>query len=122
GAASGYSQYHSPDERAGFAIVDVSRTGWHGPDKPGKVTIKVGRLVVGKDLQPHLGRLTATRTWTLHSGARRTFTIPTPRPPIRVEVTISPTFSPADYGASSDNRQLGAQIAYGFTEKRHTSR
>jgi hypothetical protein len=117
GATSGYSQYHTPGERAGYVIVSVSRTAWHGPDKPGRVTIKVGRLVVGSDKQPHLGRVTAVRTWVVHSGGARTFYIPTPRPPIRVEVSISPTFSPADYFVSSDNRQLGAQIFYGFTLK-----
>jgi hypothetical protein len=117
GATSGYSQYHTPGERPGYAIVSVSRTAWHGPDKPGRVTIKVGRLVVGSDKQPHLGRVTAVRTWVVHSGGDRTFYIPTPPPPIRVEVSISPTFSPSDYFASSDNRQLGAQIFYGFALK-----
>jgi hypothetical protein len=117
GATSGYSQYHTPGERPGYAIVSVSRTAWHGPDKPGRVTIKVGRLVVGSDKQPHLGGVTAVRTWVVHSGGERTFYVPTPRPPIRVEVSISPTFSPSDYFASSDNRQLGAQIFYGFALK-----
>jgi hypothetical protein len=43
--------------------------------------------------------------------------IPTPKPPFRVEVRISPTFSPSDYG-QSDRRELGAQVAFAFSLER----
>jgi hypothetical protein len=95
--------------------VSVSRLGWLGPSKPAQVRIRVGALVEGKDKQPAMGRVTAVRRWVVDSGKARTFYIPTPRPPIRVDVHISPTFSPADYGQSSDTRQLGAQIGFRFS-------
>ena len=43
--------------------------------------------------------------------------MPTPRPPFRVEVTIDPTFSPADYQGQSDQRQLGASVGYRFYQR-----
>ena len=113
-AESGYSQFATPGGRAGFATVTVSRAGWRGPDKPGNVVIRVGTLVKGADKQPALGRVTAVRSWVVHSGRARTFVIPTPHPPIRIEVSVAPTFSPADYGAS-DRRRLGAQVGYTFS-------
>ncbi len=112
-----YSQYTTPGGRPGFAAVSVSRTGWHGPDKPGRVTIAVGTLIKGADKQPHLGRLTAVRRWVVHSGIGRTFVIPTPPPPIRVVVSVTPTFSPRDYGFS-DPRELGVQVGFSFEQRR----
>jgi hypothetical protein len=63
------------------------------------------------DGAPTLGRPTATREWTVHSGQTRTFDLPVPRAPFRVEVRVSPTFSPAQYG-QGDTRQLGVQLAF----------
>ena len=112
-----YSQYTTPGKRPGYVAVSVSRSAWHGPDKPGHVTIAVGKLVKGADKQPHLGRVTAVRHWVVHSAIGRTFVIPTPPPPIRVEVSVTPTFSPRDYG-SSDPRELGVQVGFSFAPRR----
>jgi hypothetical protein len=114
GAESAYNQYASPGDRAGNMVVRLGRWAWGGPDKPGRVVIRVGTLVKGADKQPHIGRMTAVRRWRIHSLSRATFVIPTPRPPFRVEVTVSPTFSPSDYKGQSDRRQLGAQVGYLF--------
>lgn len=119
GADSGYSRYATPGNRPGFAIVSVSRAAWGGTDVPGEVQIRVGTLVIGDDHQPRLGRATAIRTWTVHSHAQRVFWIPTPRPPFRVEVAITPTFQPAALDPrSGDRRNLGAQVGFVFTEHR----
>jgi hypothetical protein len=117
-ARAGYSQYATPGNRPGTASVIVSRAAWRGPDKPGRVVVKIGTLVRGPDKQPALGRVTGVRRWTIHSGKAKAFVLPTPKPPFRVEVSISPTFRPAEYGASSDRRQLGAQVGFGFTPSR----
>lgn len=120
-ARSGYSRFATPGGRAGYVVVSVSRAAAFGaPIKPARVVIQVGSLVRGKDKQPHLGRITAERRWTIAAGARRSFVIPTPKPPFRVEVRISPTFSPADYG-KSDRRELGAQVDFAFSLKRPDS-
>ena len=114
-AASGaYNRYSTPGGRAGDAVVTVSRVAARGaPIKPGRVVIRVGTLVKGSDRQPHLGRVTAVRRWSVPAGGKKVFVIPSPRAPFRVEVDVSPTFSPSDYG-SSDRRQLGAQVDFGF--------
>ena len=80
------------------------------------MTIRVGRLIRGPDKQPALGRVWRTLRWVVHSGETRVFTVPI-TPPARVEVRVSPTFSPHDYGGS-DRRELGAQVSYGFTATR----
>ncbi|MDQ4030398.1 MAG: hypothetical protein M3168_05095, partial [Actinomycetota bacterium] len=116
GESSSYSRFATPDNRPGTMHVTVSRAGWGGTDVPGKVTIRLGTLVIGDDKQPAMGRVTAVRRWEIHSRQGKTFTIPTPRPPFHVVVEISPTFVPAelDPSSSSDRRELGAQVAYRF--------
>jgi hypothetical protein len=117
GSASAYNQYATQSGEGGNVLVSLSRKTWGGPDKPGQVVIKVGPLVKGPDKQPHIGRVTASRRWTIHSGEHGTFVMPTPRPPFRVEVTIDPTFRPADYPGESDQRELGAQVGYRFYQR-----
>jgi len=114
GARAGYSQY-APDEgkSRGFARVVLSRTGWCGEDIPGRITVKVGPIVV-RDKQPGLGRVAQIRRGVLHSCESKTFVIPAVVP-YRVEVTISPTFSPFEINpALGDSRRLGAQVVFGF--------
>ena len=105
-----------PGDKPGWIRVVVSRAAWHGKDKPGNVTIKAGTLVRGADKQPALGKVSQVLHWVVHSGKTRVFYVPA-KPPTRVEVTVSPTFSPHDFGGS-DRRQLGAQVSYAFTAKR----
>ena len=114
-AFSAYDQFSTPGGRPGYVGVTVSRAGFRGKDKPGQVTISVGRLIRGRDKQPAMGRISTVRHWVVRSGATRVFQLPV-TPPARVEVRISPTFSPSDYGGS-DRRQLGAQVSYSFTSK-----
>jgi hypothetical protein len=122
GSDSAYNQYATRSGEGGNVLVTLSRQTWGGPDKPGHVLISVGPLVKGADKQPHIGRVTASRRWTIHSGERGTFVMPTPRPPFRVEVAIDPTFSPADYKGQSDRRELGAQVGYRFYQRRAATR
>ncbi len=117
GSESAYNQYATQTGQGGNVLVSLSRKTWGGPDKPGRVLIRVGPLVRGADKQPHIGHVTASRRWTIHSGERGTFVMPTPRPPFRVEVTIDPTFSPADYPGQSDRRELGAVVGYRFYQR-----
>jgi hypothetical protein len=92
--------------------VTVSRAAWRGPDVPGTVRIDARPAAFGADGAPILGKPTAVRTWTIHSGAQKTFTLPAPPPPYRVALHIEPTFSPAQFGLP-DMRQLGAQVDFG---------
>jgi hypothetical protein len=117
GGFSAYNQFSTPGNKPGWIRVRVSRAAFNGPDrKPGHVTIRAGQLIQGPDREPALGKVRTTLRWVVHSGKGRDFFIPaTPR--TRVEVRISPTFSPHEFGNSSDRRQLGAQVAYAFTSQ-----
>jgi hypothetical protein len=123
-ADSSYTRYSTSGGRAGAMRILVSRAAWSGPDVPGHVTIKMGLLTVGSDKQPHLGKITAVRRWTVHSMQSRVFVIRAPGPRFRVEVTIDPKFVPAklEPARSSDRRELGAQVGYTFIAPRHTRR
>ena len=72
------------------------------------MTVNVGPLA-NVDGAPGISRPIASKTWTIRSGAVRSFVVPTPAMPYRLEIRVTPTFSPADSG-HWDTRQLGAQI------------
>jgi hypothetical protein len=108
GPAASYTRFSTPGDRAGRIRVAVSRNAWKGPDVPGRVRIRVGPSANGA-----LQRVTAERRWVVHSPRERSFTLPAPRPPFRVEVTVDPTFSPSSFGLP-DPRQLGAQVSFAF--------
>jgi hypothetical protein len=116
-AFSAYNRFATPGNAAGTAIVTISRLAWGGEgsaDIPGHVTIEVGTLVK-RAKQPALGRVTAVRRWVVHSHGLRRFHIPTPKPPFRIEVRVSPTFVEAELDPRlSDRRHLGAQVGYDF--------
>jgi hypothetical protein len=111
-----YNQFSTPTGKPGWIKIVVSRAGWRGKDRPGNVVIKVGDLVRGADKQPALGKVRKVLRWKVHAGKTRVFYVPA-TPPTRVEVTVSPTFSPYEFGGG-DRRQLGAQVAYSFAAKR----
>jgi hypothetical protein len=113
GSEASYDRYVTPGQRGGSLSVLVSRAGWTGVDKPGRVVIEVGPLKPAAEGTARFADVTARRTWTVHSGAQRSFFLPTPPPPFRATVHIDPTFSPADYG-QSDTRQLGAVVTFTF--------
>ena len=108
GSDAGLTRYASSGKNI---RVTLSRAAWGGTDVPGRVRIDVRRLTAGAGGAPTLGKPTAVRTWTIHSGAQRTFTLPAPAAPYRVEVHVEPTFSPSQFG-QPDARQLGAQVYF----------
>jgi len=102
-----FTHYAQP-ARAGRLTVRISRLGWGGPSPPGRVTITIGPF--GRvDGGPGITRPIARRTWTVRSGKARSFALPTPKVPYRLEIRVTPNFSPAEYG-QPDTRQLGAQV------------
>ncbi len=113
-----YTQFSTPGNLPGFAVVRVHRLGWGGKDVPkggSRVVIRVGELV-RKDKQPALGRVTARCTFKINRLEDRTFLLQTPPPPFHVDVRIDPTFVPQDIDPrESDTRELGAQVGYSFS-------
>ena len=117
-AKAAYSQFVTPGKRRGYARVVVTRRGWGGTDVPGRVTIKLGTLVKGKDKQPALGKVLAVHRFWIHSRESKQFYIPAPRGPFRAEVTVSPTFVQSTLDPRiGDTRHLGAQVGFGWVPR-----
>jgi len=117
-ADSAYNRFSTPGGKSGYAVVDVSRLSACGaPVAPAGVRVTIGRLVEGKDKQPHIGHVTDVQRWTLRIGSARRFVLRTPPPPFRVEVRIAPTYAPLKFGGS-DQRQLGGQVGFDFSLSR----
>jgi hypothetical protein len=108
GGRAAFTQYVTPGNRPMRLRVKLSRAAWTGQDVPGRVSLRVGPLVIRNGL-PAIGRVTATREWSAHSGKSRAFTFHTPPPPYRLELEVSPTFSPSRFGLP-DTRELGVQL------------
>lgn len=110
-----FAQYAAPGSGRGIAKILLSRVASCGPDRPGKVTVKVGTVAIGPDRQPALGRVLQTRRGVIHQC--KSF-VPRLRPvmvPFLIEVTIEPTFSPAELDPrSGDTRQLGARPEFSY--------
>jgi hypothetical protein len=100
GASAAFVRYE-PLRGPSRVLLSVSRAAWAGPDVPGRVRIELRRG----------GTVLATRTWVVHSRRQRSFSFDAPRPPFRVEIHVTPTFSPARFG-KTDTRELGAQVAF----------
>ncbi len=114
-----YSRFSTPGERAGLVEVRVARTGWcpSNPkaDIPGNVLIRVGTLALGSQKNGVIDRVTARRGWVVRGCADRTFSIPTPKPPFHVTVTVTPPFQPNALDPSiPERRYFGAQVGFGF--------
>jgi hypothetical protein len=108
---SSYTRY---GRGRGSIAVHVSRVEG-GPAAPSHVTIRMGTLTIGADHQPHIGRVTTIRRAIVQPHKARDFVVPTAGDRFRVEVTVTPTFRPHKLDPSlSDNRVLGAVIAYRF--------
>jgi hypothetical protein len=117
-----YTRYSTTGGHAGTMRVLVSWREWAGPNTA-KVTVLMGRLVIGPDKQPALGKVTAVRHWTLRAKKSKSFTLAAPGPQFRVEVHVSPKFMPAQLSsASTDRRELGAQVSYTFIAPRRRHR
>jgi len=108
GDKAALTQYVTPGNRPTRLRVKLSRAAWTGQDVPGRVSLRVGPVVLRNGL-PALDRVTSTGEWTAHSGKSRVLTLETPPPPYRLEVEVSPTFSPSRFGLA-DARELGVQL------------
>ncbi len=119
GSFSAYTRYSTATSRAGRIRVIVSRAAWGGPNKTGHVTVAIGRIVIGDDKQPHLGKPTEIKRFDIHSKEEIPVVLKAPGPRFRVEVTITPTFIPQELAADqTDRRRLGAKVSYVFLPPR----
>jgi hypothetical protein len=109
-----FSQYAPEDGVSrGFAKVVVSRQGACGALPVADVTIEIGPIAVVDD-QPGFARVDETIHRKL-PPCGLTQVVTRARVPYHVEVTVSPTFIPAEVDSGSgDTRELGAQVGFDF--------
>jgi hypothetical protein len=108
GGAAALTQYVTSGHGPTHLRVKLSRAAWTKRDVPGHVILRLGPAV-SRGGMATIERVTATGEWTAHSGKSRVFTFRTPPPPYRLELQVSPTFSPSRLGGS-DTRELGVQV------------
>ena len=104
------------DGGTGSAVVTLSRETFcpAGVRLPGDAVVRIGILGRGHDKQPAIVRETASDAQYVPACASRTFVLPTPSVPWRVEVAIA-TFVPAKVdpkGSAGERRALGARISF----------
>jgi hypothetical protein len=117
-ARASYTRYDVSDDGPGFAYVQLSRIGWcPRPDlrRPGRATVRIGPVGIGPDKQPAIAKVTQTETFVVRDcRTARAVLLDPPDKPWRMEITVDPTFVPAEVDASkSDRRRLGAVIVKG---------
>lgn len=101
GSRAVYRRFDSP--RPGIVRLTVGRRAWGGPDVPGRVSVRTLAE----------GRVAHELTWTIHARQERIIDLDVPSGRFEIEISVSPTFSPAAFG-SPDSRQLGAQVAFDY--------
>ena len=73
--------------------------------------MRIGPVGIGPDNQPRIERVTETRASTCRDCEANGTTLSPPNVPWRMEITVAPTFIPAEIDPSkSDRRRLGAVI------------
>jgi len=117
-ARAAYNRFDVSGGGTGTAVVTLSREtfgcGSGGVRLPGDAVVRIGILGRGEDKQPAIVRQTASDTQYVPACTSRTFALPTPSVPWRVEVAI-PTFVPAKVdpkGSAGERRALGARISF----------
>ena len=116
GSRASYDRYDVRPGQLGLASITISRIGWCGKDKPGRVTVRLGPLEVTPDRHPKLARVTQERHAVLNSCEQLpVFLLRAPAGPWRAEVEVTPTFSPHELDPKlGDARQLGAQVSFDY--------
>jgi hypothetical protein len=108
----GLTQYSTPGDKPALLQARFERPSLDGARVgPARVTIEIGTLRIENGLQS-MGRRIASRSVVVAEGDAKTLTVPAPRPPFRVEIRVTPTFSPAVLGLSADGRQLGVLASF----------
>jgi hypothetical protein len=115
-ARAAYNRFDVSQGGTGTAVVTLSRETFcpAGVRLPGDAVVRIGILGRGEDKQPAILRETASDAQYVPACGSRTFALPTPSVPWRVEVAI-PTFVPAKVdpkGSAGERRALGARVSF----------
>ncbi len=114
GGSASYALYDVPARARGRVRITLDRA-WCGKEVRSTIDIRVGPVGISETDQPAIRNVTRRAIGVIHSCQVKVFSLPTPPVPWRVEVTIYPTFSPAELDSSkSDPRQLGARVNFAY--------
>jgi hypothetical protein len=113
-----YYRFTSAGKEPGYATVSLSRAAACGSFKPSHMTIRLSSLRITPEpqAQPVAKKLLAVRHVTVRSNpctSNLVVKIPA-RTPYRIDVTADGTFQPSEF----DQRQLSAQITFGFEPRK----
>jgi hypothetical protein len=113
-AHASYTRYDVSGDAPGLAVVRLTKLGWcpdPGSRTTGKVTVRIGPVGIGPDKQPRIEEVTETRRFDVPDCKAKGATLSPPNVPWRMEITLAPTFVPAEIDPSkSDRRRLGAVV------------
>ena len=115
GQRAAYNRFDVSRDGRGFARVTLSREAFcTDVAVPSRMRIRFGPIGVGRDKQPTLASVTASREIVLPPCTAQTVLLRPPGVPWRIEV-IADTFVPAEIDPrQSDRRDLGARVSFGF--------
>jgi len=112
--SSFYYRFTSGGAAPGVATVQLSRAAACGGFAPSHLTLRLSSLRIDESGQPVPKKLVAVRHVLLRSDPCETKVVRMPaRPPFRVDVTARGTFQPSEF----DQRQLSAQVTFGFERR-----
>ncbi len=116
GEHASFTRYDVAGLGRGFVKVVFSRQGACFPNlPPARVRADVGPVAIDESEQASIGRVTASRTSELAACSVAPILLPVPAVPWRVELTVDPTFVPAELDANlGDRRALGAVVSFEF--------
>jgi hypothetical protein len=113
-ARASYTRYDVSADEPGLAVVRLSRYNWcpaPGSRSTGRVTVRIGPVGIGPDNQPRIERVTEVRRFDVPDCKADGAVLSPPKEPWRMEITVAPTFVPAEVDPSrSDRRHLGAVV------------
>jgi hypothetical protein len=116
GTDASYTRYDVAPTVRGVVKVTFSRQGACFPQLgPVRVSVKVGPVIVDKNDQPAIGRVTERREGMLAKCGIESLVVPVPLVPWRAEAKVDSTFVPNALDSNQgDRRELGAQVAFEF--------
>jgi hypothetical protein len=110
--ATGTYAYFGPGTAAGVLRVDVGRPGFCAKSPGTTALIRVGPIALNEQRAAIVTHATYEKRLHVADCSQHDLTF-TVRPPVAVQVTVSPLSSGTDYGLS-DPRLFGAQVGFAF--------
>ena len=107
----GYAYF--PRGGPGVLRIDLSRTAYNGPGRPGRATIEIATVKLDANKDAALGRVLAVQRAVVRNGQRTPVYVHVASTPVFVSIVVAPTIP-----LSVDSRMLAAQPRFSFKRDR----